>query len=1286
MKHNFTSQPQPANRKNSTLQAFLLPVVLITLFLLFLGPNIFAQCTLACNNQINLSISETCNAEVTYDMMLEDANNPGICTPTGSAFFFEVVVMGQNGISVLPTSPFVTDAEVGQLLNVKIRHLASNNLCWGTVLVEDKLAPILTCPADLTVQCTEAMDVAQTGTATAQECSNFSLTFSDAEIDLSCGDPIKQINRTFFAIDQYGYSSSCVQTISIANPDINAVVFPLNFDDVDQPVLACEAVAANASLTEPSNSGYPTLNALPIEEGSNPCGINVGYSDNIIDICDGTYKIVRSWTILEWCTSTIRNDIQIIKVADDDGPVLACQTVINVGTTSSSTCTASVLLPAATVSDLCSGIAQVQIFTQYGTVTGNGGVISNMPIGTHDVTYQATDNCGNSSTCAATVTVSDDDSPTVVCDEFTVVTLNESGIAFVNAQTFDDGSYDNCCLDEFSARRVNAGCDVSNTFGEQVKFCCTDIGTPVEVEMRVTDCFGNANVCNVIATISENSAPEITCPAPVTLLCTDDYDDLSLTGEPTATDACGFANPTSATVANLNNCGSGTVTRTFTVTDNQGSSNTCTQTITLIDNTPWSVNFPADYTAGACTSPDDLDPEDLPAPFNAPTFINDDCEQLAVNVSDEFFQVAPPACFKIIRTWKVIDWCIYDAANPNGPGQLSAEQVIIVMDNEAPEVVCPVDFTVATNAVNCLGTVSFPQLTVTDCSEDIQISISSDLGAGFGPFNNVAPGVYSATYFISDGCGNVTTCATDVTVEENSLPTPYCVGGLTIELSPVDTDGDGQNDNGYVEIWASDFDAGSFDNCGGFVTLSLSPDSADTNAGYTCADVGVNAVNLYVTDEDGNQDFCQTLLFVESVPNVCGSDDFVIAGAISDEYGNMLSNAEVSVNDGITAPNMTDDAGTYHFDDMTAGNDFTVSPELTTLPSNGITTYDLVLIRKHVLTDLMLDSPYKIIGADINNNGAVTTADIVELRKLILTTYTDFPSNTSWRFVDAEYEFANPANPFQDGFPEIYNINNLENDMMTVDFVAIKVGDMNGTASTNGLMDNEGDERTDDALVFQTDDKALEIGEAYTMPIFAQSIEAINSGQFTFAFDSEDIDIQSIEVNSDADFSDYEFATHAVNEGIITAAWYRDAAVQYDAKTPLFYINLVAKNATRLSDIATINSDKTKAIAYTEAGAGLNIALNFIAIPEVIAVATLQQNSPNPFNNTTTITFDLPKGETGTLEITDLSGRVIYSQAGFAAGRNEVRVNGKIFATAGVYFYRLRTGNSVITRKMVKGL
>lgn len=1290
MKHNNTSRintaqtPSNRQRKSSILQAFLLPVVLIILFILFLGQNIFAQCTLACNNQINLSIAQTCNAEVTYDMMLEDANNPGLCSPTGSPLFFEVIVMGPNGSSVLPTSPFVTDNEVGQTLNVKVRHISSNNLCWGTVLVEDKLAPILTCPPNVTVECTEATNTAATGMANVQECSDFTLNFSDQMVDLGCGDPIKQINRTFFAIDEYGFSSACVQTISVANPDINAVVFPLNFDNNEQPVLACEAVAANPNLTNADNTGYPTLNGFPIELGSNPCGINIGFSDNIIDVCDGTYKIVRSWTVLEWCTSAIRNDIQIIKVADDDGPVLTCQTVVNVGTTSSSNCTASVLFPAATVSDLCSGIAQVQIFTQFGIVNGNGGVLANVPIGTHNVTYQATDNCNNTSTCAATVTVSDDDSPTVVCDEFTVVTLNESGMAFVNAQTFDDGSYDNCCLDEFTVRRVNAGCGVGNNFGAQVKFCCEDISTPVMVEMRVTDCFGNANTCNVIATIEENSAPQITCPANLTILCTDDYENLTLTGNPNATDGCGFTNPTFTDVVNLNNCGNGTVIRTFAVSDNQGNSNDCTQTITLVDNTPWSANFPADYTAGACTAPEDLDPDDLPAPFNTPTFTNDDCEQLAVNFTDEFFQIAPPACFKIIRTWKVIDWCVYNAANPNGPGQMSAEQVIVVMDNDAPEVVCPADFTVSTSTTNCLGTVTFPQPTFTDCSDNIQVSISSNLGVGFGPFNNVAPGNYSATYFVSDGCGNVASCSTNVSVEENSLPTPYCVAGLTIELSPVDTDGDGQNDNGFVDIWANDFDAGSFDNCGGSVTVSFSADPTDVSTDFDCSNVGVNAVELWVTDEDGNQDFCQTLVFVESVPNVCSSDDFVIAGAISDENGNMLSNAEVSVNDGITMPNMTNETGAFEFADMTAGDDFTVSPELNAAPTNGVTTYDLVLIRKHILTDLLLDSPYKIIGADINNNGAVTTADIVELRKLILTTYSAFPNNTSWRFVDAEHVFTNPNNPFQDGFPEVYNINNLENDMMAVDFVAIKVGDMNGSAVTNGLVNNEGDERTDEALIFQANDKNLTAGERYAMPVFATSEEAISSGQFTLDFDSEFIDIQSITINEEADFSDFEFALNHAENGFITAAWYRDNAMTYDAKTPLFYVNVLAKKETRLANIASINSEKTKAIAYQEGGEVMNVRLDFMEESELSPIATLEQNMPNPFNDATTIVFNLPQGETGILEITDLSGRVIYSQNNFAEGRNEVRIGSEIFATAGVYFYRLSTETNVVTRKMIR--
>ncbi|MBK8721644.1 MAG: hypothetical protein IPL95_05045 [Saprospiraceae bacterium] len=52
-----------------------------------------------------------------------------------------------------------------------------------------------------------------------------------------------------------------------------------------------------------------------------------------------------------------------------------------------------------------------------------------------------------------------------------------------------------------------------------------------------------------------------------------------------------------------------------------------------------------------------------------------------------------------------------------------------------------------------------------------------------------------------------------------------------------------------------------------------------------------------------------------------------------------------------------------------------------------------------------LKTPYKRIAADINNDGKISTADMVELRKLILFINDNFTSNTSWKMVDKAYTF-----------------------------------------------------------------------------------------------------------------------------------------------------------------------------------------------------------------------------------------------------------------------------------------
>jgi hypothetical protein len=89
------------------------------------------------------------------------------------------------------------------------------------------------------------------------------------------------------------------------------------------------------------------------------------------------------------------------------------------------------------------------------------------------------------------------------------------------------------------------------------------------------------------------------------------------------------------------------------------------------------------------------------------------------------------------------------------------------------------------------------------------------------------------------------------------------------------------------------------------------------------------------------------------------------------------------------------------------------------------------------------------------------------------------------------------------------------------------------------------------------------------------------------------------------------------------------------------------------------------------------------------AMATLEQNHPNPFNPSTAIRFELTREAEVTLAVYDIDGALVarIAHRRYPAGSHEVRWNGTDAqghrATSGVYFYRLLSGNIELTRKMV---
>lgn len=85
----------------------------------------------------------------------------------------------------------------------------------------------------------------------------------------------------------------------------------------------------------------------------------------------------------------------------------------------------------------------------------------------------------------------------------------------------------------------------------------------------------------------------------------------------------------------------------------------------------------------------------------------------------------------------------------------------------------------------------------------------------------------------------------------------------------------------------------------------------------------------------------------------------------------------------------------------------------------------------------------------------------------------------------------------------------------------------------------------------------------------------------------------------------------------------------------------------------------------------------------VPAGITLDQNFPNPFNPSTTITFQLSEDAYTTLQVYDITGRIVATLAAehLRAGVHQRRFHAEHLAS-GLYFYTLTAGATNITRSM----
>ncbi len=1250
---------------------------------------------LICDDNLHISIPSTCEMFLTPDAALE--GNYG-CYHN---FFVNVENTGSNYIGYY---------YVGETITFSVTNILTGNTCWGNALIEDKSGPFISGCVDDTINCLQDLRPISEGgdvlEPSFQDCNDFDVSYIDMITLGQCSDTYtEQIMRIWTATDELGYQTTCTQMITIERTSL------LSLDPVCPAEKIMECVPGIPANIQPSNTGYPTVVidgvTYEITEGANAvCNVTASYSDLVIPKCGVGFRIIRTWSVMDWCLPVdfVNNPftcVQTIQYNDTIAPVFNAPANMTVSANLAG-CRARPIIPSVAVTD-CSSYT-VAIFTPSGNINGNGGQVPapGLPFGTHTITVKVTDACGNSASKTFTITVNDNTKPNPVCDQFSVVALDDTGYGFANAISFDNGSTDNCCLDGFKAARMtdNCGIPANLTFRDMVEFCCSDVGSNVQVRMRVYDCHGNFNECMVNVEVQDKSGPSITCPPNVNLTCGQDYTNPTLVGQVEtdpalvgpldgfAMDNCGANLVLTQSDAGSIACGGGTLYRTYAATDPAGTISFCVQTITVVNNNPFTGNnivFPADLTLNGCTAPT------TPANTGVPTYpASNGCFNLVPGFTDMVFGLSPDGCQKILRKWTVIDWCQYDPNNPAAGGSWSKVQTIVIMDNNPPVFAACNSQTFCNFKADCSPLA--PDLTVsaTDlCTPANQITYTwtVDLnddgvadpgwvtsGSGQNTTNNYPVGTHRISYNAIDGCGNIGYCNFVFAIDDCKKPTPICANGLVAVLMST----------GMVPVNADLYIVGSTqDNCTPLseLSVSFSPNIADSIMIFTCDDLGVNPVQIWVTDEAGNADFCATTIEVQDNIGACTSPLIAMSGAISNEQNQGVENVQVQLNGGITSSTATATTGSYQFANLPIGMDYTVTPSLNNSPLNGVTTFDLLLINQHILGSVLLDSPYKLIAADANRSGAVTVSDIVELRKLILHVIDNLSNNTSWRFVDGSYAFPNPTNPFAQVFPEVCNINDLAPSSANVNFKAIKVGDVNGTAQAHSFAGSSEDRGNQD-FSFRTADKTVKAGEQVTLD-FSTNLAGMFGYQFTLSFDQTALRFEKLAPAAATSIENYGLSR--ISEGIITASWYQLAAPKNGEETTQFSMTFTAMKDGLVSQMANINSSYTLAESYEKGGTVRPVVLEFTS-PNGSIISNqfeLYQNIPNPFAEGTVIRFQLPEASSATLTIFNMEGKAVKTVSGeFTKGYHELKVERSELTGNGVFYYRLQTPGNTATMKM----
>jgi gliding motility-associated-like protein len=686
-------------------------------------------------------------------------DNCSIATMTLNNTTFNCSNLGANPVILTVVDPF--------------NNVSTAN---AVITVVDSIKPLLTIPADITVNTNSGCGAFgfPIGTASATDnCSVISAITNNAPTFY----PVGITNIVYSVTDGSGNTKTKIQKVTVIDNVIPIITAPASITttltagctktglNLGTPVTSDNCTIASVTnnaptafpvgtttvtwtVTDASGNTATATQTVTVTDAINPTitapanltinanascvafGVNLGTpvrADNctVASVTNNAPAVFPlgittvTWIVTDGSGNTASANQQV-NVIDNSAPTLVAPAALTVNANSGCTAT-GVNLGTAVKFDNCSIVS----------TTNNAPTA--FTLGTTTVTWTVTDGSGNSTTATQLVTVIDNVNPTITAPAAVTATTN-NGCTRTGLNLGTPVTADNCSV-------------ASVTNNAPTAF---PIGTTI-VTWTVTDGSGKTATATQTVTINDVIFPTITAPAAITANTTTGCIAANIAlGTPVTADNCSVATITNNAPAVFP---LGTTTVTWTVKDGSGNTTTATQTVTIVDIIYPTIVAPAAITVNTTTGCTAIG-FSLGTPVTA-----DNCSVATVTNN-------APTSFPIGTT--TVTWTVTDGSG----NSTTATQLVTVIDNVNPTITAPSAVSAnTTNGCTASGIILGTPITADNCT--------------VASVTNNAPSVFpigstTVTWTVTDGSGNSATATQVVTVTDVTNPTITAPVAITV--------------------------------------------------------------------------------------------------------------------------------------------------------------------------------------------------------------------------------------------------------------------------------------------------------------------------------------------------------------------------------------------------------------------------------------------------------------------------------------------------------------------------